>query len=112
MEKFLHRLIPIILEILSSKNENGIGVSINIRKKLFTCLLNVSSKLSNYVSLIIPEIINILTNSINEEKFSFLYNSKGNNQSLNDPNSTYDNSINTNSNIIIYKDELTLKKKR
>ena len=110
MEKFLHRLIPIILEILSSKNENGIGVSINIRKKLFTCLLNVSSKLSNYISLIIPEIINILTNSIHEEKFPFLYNSKGNNQSLNDPNSTYDNSINTNSNIT-YKDELTLKKK-
>ena len=109
MEKFLPRLIPQILEILSSKNENGIGISINIRKKLFSCLLNVSSKLSNYISLIIPEIINILKNSKDEEKYSFLYNTKSNNQNSNEL--IKDNNVNQNSNIIVYKNELTLRKK-
>ena len=57
MEIYFSQLIPLLLSFLE-KNEKNIP---NIQKYVFFCLSLMSDKLSNYLSIIIPEAINLIS---------------------------------------------------
>ena len=59
------RIIPMILGMLSNK-----GDSISTKRKVISILTNIDSSLSNYLYLIIPELISCLNSLINKIKIS------------------------------------------
>ena len=96
----LPRLIPIMLSLLtSSGNKTG---TIALRKKIFSCFNLITEHIGNYLGLIIPEMVTILYSSMNEIKYSTIYNSS-NNMYLNHNNTGISNqsSSNSNSNMLL-----------
>ena len=65
MEIYFPHLIPILLKLLNENNNNQSREKYNpkIDKYIFNCFILMSEKLSNYLSIIIPEILKLL-NSI------------------------------------------------
>ena len=57
------RIIPLILGLLSDTD-----TSIATKRKIISCLSNIGDSLSNYLYLIIPELINCLTSLMNKIK--------------------------------------------
>ena len=57
------RIIPLILGLLSDTD-----ISIVTKRKIISCLSNIGDSLSNYLYLIIPELINCLTSLMNKIK--------------------------------------------
>ena len=67
------RIIPLILNILSDRE----NISINSKIKVISCLNNMGNSLSKYLYLIIPELNNCLNSLTNKKMFqSYQYNSK------------------------------------
>ena len=67
------RIIPLILNILSARE----NISINSKIKVILCLKNMGSSLSKYLYLIIPELNNCLNSLTNQKMFqSYQYNTK------------------------------------
>ena len=58
------RIIPMILSFLSDREEN----SISNKRKVISCLTHIGNSLSNYLYLIIPELIKCSTSLINKIK--------------------------------------------
>lgn len=77
MEKYFPKLVPIMLEVLSDKSPADKTATIIIRKRIFKCFIYMSSKLSNYLGLVVPEMVNILYSSMNEIKYDYVYSSSG-----------------------------------
>ena len=57
MEIYFSQLIPLLLSLLEKSDKN----IPNIQKYIFNCLSLMSEKLSNYLSIIIPEAINLIS---------------------------------------------------
>ena len=67
------RIIPLILLFLSDREEN----SISNKRKVISCLTHIGNSLSNYLYLIIPELIKCSTSLINKIKlFTFINNTQ------------------------------------
>lgn len=63
MEIYFPRLVPLLLSILDENRKCEKNIS-NVQKYVFNCLSLMSEKLSNYLSIIIPEVINLLSQPI------------------------------------------------
>ncbi len=66
MEIYFPNLVPLLLQILKDNNNlNNKKRNYIINKKVFDCLFIMSDKLSNYLTIIIPEILKILNTPLN-----------------------------------------------
>jgi len=68
MEIYFPHLIPLLLNLLHENNnlQNKEKYNPKVNRHIFTCLILMSEKLSNYLSIIIPEILKLL-NTISPE---------------------------------------------
>ena len=64
MEKYLNKLIPILISLLSDKGDKLIYRINSIRMKVFQCFNCISQKLGNYLGIIIPEMLILLDSSM------------------------------------------------
>ena len=73
MENYFPKLVPIMLEVLNDKTTYDKATTITMRKNIFKCFIFMSSKISNYLGLVVPEMVNILYSSMNEIKYDYVY---------------------------------------
>ena len=71
---FYDRIIPIILNLLSDKDD----ISASNKRKIISCLIHIGNSLSNYFSLVIPKLTDYLFSLINKKKLSSYVNNSQN----------------------------------
>ena len=99
ISSFYEKIIPIIINLLSSKED----ISASSKRKIISCLIHIGNSLSNYFSLVIPKLTDYLFSLINKKKLSsYVTNSQNNEGKIiqnNNDNLMFDNHF-TNNNLI------------
>ena len=68
METYFNRLVPMLVDMLPEKEDIEKDRVWSIRMKVFQCFTCMSDKLSNFLQLIVPEMISLLNASMIVQK--------------------------------------------